>query len=93
MTAAEATIGEDRRGNDPLRRVALGVLTLYLAPALLIVLAIGAVGMAVCALLRWLGGGSESGGPGASRERRDGAASAVTAPHFGVATRSRSTPR
>ncbi|QDV39618.1 hypothetical protein [Tautonia plasticadhaerens] len=81
----ECRIGE--RGGDPLRRVALGALALYLTPALLIVLLIGALGMACCAAARLLGG--DRRGP-IGPSRRDATARGIPAPHVIEACRSRS---
>lgn len=58
MTAADEMRNvEERRGSDPLRRVILGALALYLAPVALVILLIGGVGMASVAVLGLVRGG------------------------------------
>lgn len=86
MDAVEACrIGE--RGSDPLRRVVLGVLALYLTPVLMLVLLVGALGMGCCALARLVGGERrEAGGP----TRRDAGARGIPVPHVVQACRVRS---
>lgn len=79
----------DRRGvGDPLRRVILGMLAIYLAPVALIVLIIGGVGLACCAVQRLFEGGGPSRSEG--RIRRDRMVQIVAIPHLGNASRSRS---
>jgi hypothetical protein len=79
---------EGRPGKDPLRRVVLGVLALYLAPAMLIVLLVSLLGMACCTLVRLTTRGRrrEDGVPA----RRDSAARGIPTPHVIETVRSRS---
>lgn len=94
MTAGGTSIEERSGGGDPLRRLILGALALYLAPAILIVLAVGGVGMACCAAARWLGGDRAAMRPMRDgRPRRDAAARGIAAPHLGAAAWSRSPRR
>lgn len=88
MSIVDADRIEGRPGKDPLRRVVLGVLALYLAPALLIVLLVSLLGMACCALVRLTAGGRrrEADVP----TRRDSAARGLPTPHVVEAVRSRS---
>jgi len=92
MVAAEADRIEGQGGGDPLRRVVLGVLALYLAPAVLIVLLVSLVGMACCAVFRLLGGGA-SRTAGRTPIRRNVADRGIPAPHVIGAIRSRSPQR
>lgn len=86
MTAVETRgLGECRGGW--LRRASLAALALYLAPAVLVVLLIGVLGVACCAALRLL-----AGAPGRladARTRRHAASQAVGMPHVRAASRSR----
>lgn len=77
MTDGEAMAIEPGRGRDPVRRVVLGLLTLYLAPVALVVLLIGASGLACCAVLRLAAGGHRCD----DRAWRDRPARAVVGPH------------
>lgn len=75
-------------GRDPLRRVILVALALYLAPIAVVVLLIGGLGVVCCAVARWFERGPiQHRGSGL---RRDGAAQVVSIPHRGGVVRSRS---
>lgn len=72
-----ATIGDVEAvggGRDRLRRAVLTALALYLVPAALAVLLIGAVGLACCALIRLIDGPRRPVATGRSRrpDRPDG---------------------
>jgi hypothetical protein len=88
MSIVDADRIEGRPARDPLRRAVLGVLALYLAPALLVVLLVSLLGMACCALARLAAGGRrrEEDGPA----RRDAAERGIPTPHVIEAVRSRS---
>ena len=89
MGIVNADLIEGQPGKDPLRRVVLGILALYLVPALLVVLLVSALGMACCALARLVaGGGGRRSADGLTR--RDGSARGIPTPHVVEAARSRS---
>ncbi len=91
MTAAETRGLGDRRGGGWLRRASLTALAVYLAPAALVVLLIGGLGLICCTALRLAGG--DPGRPGDVRSRRHGPSRAIGAPHIRTTSRSRSPMR
>ena len=88
MTAGGTRIVEGRAGKDSLRRVALVSLALYLTPALLVVLLIGGLGVACCAVLRLTGSTLQS--LEIRSARFDGPVRAIGTPHIRETSRSRS---
>mgnify|MGYP005847742097 CR=1 FL=1 len=92
MTTGELRLNQERCercSRDPVRRVILMVLAIYLAPVALVVLLIGSLGLACCAVVRWI----EDSKPSAveDRMRRDTMAHGLAAPHLQGMARSRST--
>lgn len=89
MTTGEMRGNEDdvQRGRDPLRRVILTLLAIYLAPVAVVVLVIGGLGMLCCAVAKRFEHElmSQRGGL-----RRDGTARMLTVPHLHGVVRSRS---
>ena len=71
-------------GRDRLRRAVLTALALYLVPAALAVLLIGAVGLACCALVRLVDGPRRPAVPGRARRPDRPDARPVRGPHAAV---------
>lgn len=89
MTTGEIRGDEDDvpRGRDPLRRVIVTLLAIYLAPVAILVLVIGGLGMLCCAVARVF---EQELLPQGGGLRRDRTARMLSGPHLHGVVRSRS---